>query len=245
MSSTFTALHNLIQGGGTSQIDLGDYIDLPALTISGTTITDAPINANNSRLLRLIVVGINSFKRDGGAVNNSTAPNHLVFQFQNVPVTHNMNSTATNERGYNKPSEMKTYIMNYFLPGLITATGLTDAMLWAPRREVANGGSGAGVTEYIADALWLPTECEMFGTTALGRGDKEPSTGQARLEYYTNETSNTSRTKYDRNATAVAYWLATAVYSDYSNFCFVGTDGSDTSGAANTANGCSPAFCVR
>ena len=101
-----------------------------------------PYPGYEGRLLRLTVVGINSFKRDGAAANNPGAPDHVVFQFQNIPVFRQMNPTDTNLVGY-AGSEMRTYLIGNFLTGLKNATGLTDAMLWAHTRYVPNQGQKA------------------------------------------------------------------------------------------------------
>ncbi|GHV32611.1 hypothetical protein AGMMS4952_23280 [Spirochaetia bacterium] len=143
------------------------------MTITGSgTITDAAITGGTDRgnLLRLIVVGKNSFKSGTAAANNPSAPNHVVFQFQNIPVTHGMNPTNSNAGGY-KDSEMRVYLTNDFLPGL-KAAGVPESVLWAPSRRVWNGflssesGSSSTntVVDTIADELWLPTEYEMLGT---------------------------------------------------------------------------------
>ncbi|GHV74758.1 hypothetical protein AGMMS49940_20600 [Spirochaetia bacterium] len=244
-SDTFTALHNLIQtdGNWADQIALGDYIDLPSLTIAGSgMITD----------LRLIVVGKNSFKRNStgaGSVtaNNPGAPDHVVFQFQNIPVTHNMNGTNTNVGGY-AGSAMKTYLTGDFLTGLKTATGLTSTELWAPSRRVWNGflsgESGSSSTNTtvntITDALWLPTEWEMFGFRTDSSPD-EVNAGQARLEYYA---SPSARKKYN-NSISVWYWSASPQHSSAAGFAGIHSYGNPNSYYAEAVGGCAPAFCVQ
>ncbi|GHT40066.1 hypothetical protein AGMMS49965_07750 [Bacteroidia bacterium] len=189
ISNTFAHLHQLISNPKegddfTRIIQLGDYIDLLSLTIAGVKINDAMISGHD-RILRLRVVGINSFKRDStGAVgtvnpNNLNAPDHLVFHFQNIPVENTMynDSTGYGEIGHLRGgylgSEMRAFIMNAFLPGLKIATGLNDAMLWGPTRKLPNGGKPsistvrypwtATGTDDVKDVLWLPTEWEMYG----------------------------------------------------------------------------------
>ncbi|GHU04593.1 hypothetical protein FACS1894147_09910 [Spirochaetia bacterium] len=254
-SAAFTALHNRIQAGGNwaSEIALGDYIDLPSLTIGGTTITDAAISANSSRLLRLIVVGKNSFKRDipgaGSVSANQIAPipDHVVFQFQNVPITYKMNSSDTNAGGY-AASAMRTYINGAFLTGLQAATGLTSTELWAPRRKVANGGSGATAADMITDMLWLPTEWEMRGYRSFASQTNEVDAGQARLEYY-DPWNRTKRDSGHRNG--IPYWVASpSSFTDSwvtgtRSFCMVDVAGTETTSTASDLSGCVPAFCVK
>jgi hypothetical protein len=255
VTDTFTGLHNLIsapQGTDdfTTIIALGDYIDLPSLTIGGTTITDAEITggADRGRLLRLIVVGINSFKSSGSYNENPSAPNHVVFQFQNIPVTHEMNAANTNAGGYKK-SAMKTYLTGDFLTGLKNATGLTGTELWAPKRYVANGGGAetyATAADLIEDELWLPTEREMFGSRRYSHETYETASNQARLEYYATGTDgNTSRIKYNSSNNADFYWTASPYSSSSGSFCYVHRAGISTMYFANSSEGCAPAFCVR
>ncbi|GHV06448.1 hypothetical protein FACS189485_14980 [Spirochaetia bacterium] len=254
-SAAFTSLHNLISyPDGTDDfdtiIDLGDYIDLDTLTITGSgTITDAAITGGTDRgnLLRLIVVGKNSFKSGTAAANNLSAPNHVVFQFQNIPVTHMMNSNNSNEGGY-KDSEMRVYLTNDFLPGLIAA-GVPESVLWAPSRRVWNGylstesGSSSTntVVDTIDDVLWLPTVYEMLGIRNTS-SQREVTAGQAKLEYY----DATNRIKYDSSSSAISYWTASPWSMHISTFCNVNSSGAGADDSAYESNGgCAPAFCVK
>jgi hypothetical protein len=260
VTDTFNAVHDYLaadpqvtgSGGSTKigDIELGDYIDLVSLkigadaAISNTAITpwSPPFAGYEGRLLRIIVVGINSFKvANNKGVENSSAPTHLVFQFQNFPVKRNMNSSATNAGGY-AASELKTYIMGDFLTGLKAATGLSDALLWAPGRNVSRGGNPETATDTITDALWLPTEWEMFGVFRYSSQQYEVNAGQARLEYYQ---ANADRIKYNSGNTAYSYWEASP-YSGYAtHFCGVASDGDTYINRASSAGGVAPAFCVR
>jgi hypothetical protein len=247
-SAAFTSLHYLISSPEgtddfTTIIALGDYIDLPSLTIieSGTeTITDMAIAANSSRLLRLIVVGINSFN---GINGNST--DHVVFQFQNIPIPHSMEASDINTSGY-FGSWMRTYLTGAFLTGLQAAAGLTTDMLWGPTRYVANKGQGADGTDTITDTLWLPTEWEMFGARTSSSQTYEVDAGQARLEYYAaGSGGDTSRVKYNSGNAAAYYWLATPRSDDALTFCLVQPNGTASGYLASGGNGIAPAFCVK
>ncbi len=245
VTEVFNALHSLIaapQGGDNfaSIIQLGDYIDLPSLTIDSTPISDMPVTGG--QLLRLIVVGINSFKANGLYTGVPNAPNHVVFQFQNMPVTHRMHSSNVNTMGY-EDSEMRTYLTNSFLPGLKTAIGLTDdTILWAPTRYAANKGSGADGTQTIMDKLWLPTEREMFGSNTYSSTVYETAANQARLEYYVD---NTKRAKYDSTNTVSWYWLASPHRGAVFDFCVSSNPIGANVHYAGTVGGCAPAFCVQ
>jgi hypothetical protein len=204
VSDTFNAVHDYVSDKTAAEltsegtIQLGDYIDLEGgITVDGAYVADAPVTpvfssfeGYDGRLLRLIVVGINSFNAKGsyGGNGNGTGA-HLVFQFQNLPFVHSpeaIGGVGTNANGY-AGSEMKSYITGPFLTGLINA-GVPGDILWAPTRYVANKGYGVDGTHEIRDELWLPTEREMFGDGPWGEwgpkssADYETPQNQARLE---------------------------------------------------------------
>jgi hypothetical protein len=95
----------------------------------------------HGNLLRLIVVGINSFhSKDKYTVTANNGVPHLVFQFQNIPVSRRMNMSDSNGGGY-AASEMRKYLIpvdgdtdansGAFLTGLLDA-GVPKAVMWAP-----------------------------------------------------------------------------------------------------------------
>jgi hypothetical protein len=215
-------------------IRLGDWIDLEGgLTVDAYPGEDGSGGggfsySGPSEDTRLIVVGINSFQSgrgtfpggDGTTVDGTTqngqtdgqytiiendATPHVVFHFQGIPVERRMNPTNINVGGY-RDSEMRQYLLQKFLPGLIDATGIPQDALWAPLRYVSTKGSGDTA---IQDALWLPTEREMsqngkdsdFDTGLYSDTTDETAANQARFEYYTN---NIVRTKHGTSR----YWEA-------------------------------------
>jgi hypothetical protein len=243
----FNALHWLINtpeaGDFTQIIQLGDWVDLDSLTVAAYNNAGAISETNTSwsgthgELLRLIVVGINSFI----GINGNTQP-HVVFQFQNLPGTRRMNATDTKANGY-AGSEMRTYLTGNFLTGLTTA-GVPSSVLWAPTRRVANGGAGA---DAITDLLWLPTEWEMFGAQSYsswyeinGTASSGPNTLQADFNgyYMTN-----SRIKYNSSNTAGWYWVASP--STQPNASFACSGSGNNYFLASQVYGCAPAFCVQ
>jgi hypothetical protein len=284
VTDTFTEVSNFIKNGGLTssqtRIQLGDYIDLEAglsvaaygsgegagaFSISAaegskaiTTTASQSDNPNyRGALLRLIVVGINSFNGKNG--NNK---DHVVFHFQNIPVTRRMNSNDTNSGGY-AASEMRKYLTpvsgysdsGKFLTGLTNA-GVPDSVLWAPKRMMSTEYSGSGTTQ-IEDKLWLPTEREMFGNGLYSNSSAETAANQARLDYYYNGGTGaySRRVKYSSgsfnssgavtsNGESAYYWQASP-YNSGPYFCGVHEHGhSGHYGNASGAWGCVPAFCV-
>jgi hypothetical protein len=249
-------------------IALGDYIDLVNLSVAGYPTDDSTagygktgnlpnmminVNGQFGYLLRLIVVGINTFNQgqsgqyDGSG--NGSSP-HLVFQFQHAPATHRMDNSSDNVRGY-AASEMRKYLVQVsgdsnsgrFLTGLYNAgVPINDTnVVWAPKRYVANGGNS---TDMLQDLLWLPTEREMFGINGNNGGSSIPAetaTNQARLAYYG---SSFDRVKGSLGGGPSWYWEASPNMS--MSYCRVvedGTVGGNT--GISAVGGVAPAFCIR
>jgi hypothetical protein len=275
----FNELHSYIQknsnnlSGGV--IKPGDWIDMEgglevdAYNDTGGFSHDAAkamekvYNKGESwgTLCRLIVAGVNSFNN----INGNDTP-HVVFQFQNIPVTRRMNPDNDNEGGYEK-SEMRKYLVpvtgddesGNFLTGLYSA-GVPKGVLWGPARTLSKGTNGTG-TVILSDLLWLPTEREMFQNGKSHNGEKpvgpysangETADNQARLAYYTNSTRLKAwcgdGTGYYPNMKFGAgawYWTGSSHYLGSSWFCNVSYLGSTLSNDASSAGGVAPAFCVK
>jgi hypothetical protein len=250
VTEAFNALHYLISSPKagddfTTAIQLGDWVDLDSLAVNADSAGTPNTNygyifetANtdlgaHGKLLRLIVVGKNSFT----GINSNNTP-HVVFQFQNVPGYHRMNPTNTNVGGY-AASEMKAYLIGNFYTGL-TAAGVPDGVVWEPRRAVWNG-YGSTTVDTITDKLWLPTEWEMFDASISST--YENSGNQAWLEYYTDDLS---RIKYNSSNTAVWYREASPMTPlGGTMFADVHESGFSAGFSASAAGGVAPAFCVK
>jgi hypothetical protein len=281
VDAAFRELSAFIQGGGLTDdatenvIRLGDWIDMDGgLTVAAYDGIDGnggggfssgddgmkwdddiTLNGNpQGKMKRLIVVGINSFTKNGDDTQ------HVVFQFQNIPVLRRMNpSDAGNTGGY-PASEMRKYVTENFLPGLIAA-GVPDGVLWSPARVLSNGNNGTG-SGPVSDLLWLPTEREMFqngksvlNTTTYGpySANGETQENQARLEYYTSNESclkvyktNNGYPEVEQTSgnTGHWYWESSAYATGTSWFCCVGSGGRPSNAGASEQGGCAPAFCV-
>jgi hypothetical protein len=273
IKKAFTALHTYLSSRTPEQVEhdaylkTGDYIDLASLTVPDSyvwshkdrgyvdsihtvTNTDFDKNASAVRLnagssLRLILVGVNSFRK-----TNPDAPAHVVFQFKNVPFGYYMNKTGTNAGGY-EASAMRRFLLNNFLPAL-EKTGLPVSVLWAPRRMV--GG------DEIEDKLWLPTERELFGPVGPDghfisshfkygpwAHESETESNQAWLEYYSSDSarykSSTSNSWF--GDWVWWYWGASPCSGSAAAFCYCNDDGNFDGYNASAVGGCAPAFCVR
>jgi hypothetical protein len=271
VSETFNRVSAFVQSAQTKAaisegIHLGDYIDLPSLSVTGydgtANSTDADygdINVTNADLggtigakLRLIVVGINSFNstdstnNDYNVTDNDGTP-HVVFQFQNLPGTQRMNTSHTSAGGY-KASLMRKYLVpndggsGNFLTGLTNA-GVPSDVLWGPKRSMAKEYNDAETDDcnIIEDLLWLPTVWEMFGSQSISPLS-ETAANQARLEYYADDAK---RIKYGMSGMATIWWDASPSSFFADDFCATYNAGGDSTPAAGSAGGVAPAFCVR
>jgi hypothetical protein len=300
VSAVFSVLHAYIAkfsgsmlawGYRVPGIALGDWIDLPSLEVAeyirsddrvianaindgqGGPVLNKDLGGDKGYLLRLIVVGNNSFHSRGsywltdkGARTHNDATPHLVFQFQNIPGFAKM-STGSSGGGY-KDTGMRSYLVpsngadwgdpdpakeknpGAFHAGLVNA-GVPDAVLFAPKRYVTNNGKRDGSdladgADEIEDKVWLPTVREMFGTEDASNGAYETAANQARLEYYTD---NESRKKYNKDGNPAYYWEASPGWSRYftpTSFCEVNAGGRASYISPDQGDmGVAPAFCVK
>jgi hypothetical protein len=240
-------------------IKLGDYLDLPDLSVMddeavpnqgalSTRIANDDLGVNG-KLLRLIVVGINSFNPGAnnalyqGGVDEPFA--HIVMQFQNLPVQRSIKGIYP--QAY-VGSEMQLYLTSSFIAGLQDA-GVPvddDTIIWGPTRKICN--TAQRDLDIITDKLWLPTEWEMFGNGpysygAYSKTTVEDVTNQAYLEYYN---SDLKRIKYNSKGSAYSYWEASPYSGNSYGFCSVSSNGSAAYTIVGSDDGgLAPAFCVR
>jgi hypothetical protein len=274
VSEAFYALHNFIQNGGLvsepNKIKLGDWIDLEGgLTVEAYPGIDQnggggfsaenldvvpsdglPFAGYVGKTLRLIVVGINAFKGRGAYIN-LPSPDHVAFQFQNLPVERRMNPDCFSYGRYLQ-SEMRTYLTGNFLTGLKNA-GVPESVLWATMRLVSSPTANPKHTlTVISDLLWLPSEFEMLGQHYLADTVETPAT-QGLFPYYpaafnllpqqTME-NNSYRRKYMGTGTPYSYWASSA-WAGTALWCFVLASGDENVPGFTTTRGVAPAFCVK
>jgi hypothetical protein len=282
VTAVFNIVHTFIASVSTSvtaaneyrvpRVVLGDWVDLPALAVEafntrGAFSIESNIDlAGHGTLLRLIVVGNNSFHSrgdynlddsaaennegnfyaDAGSMAYNNATPHLVFQFRNVVAARYMEATRTNLNGY-AGCEMRQYLVpvtgvtgsGTFYTGL-TSAGLPSSVLFAPKRYLQQGDKFS--VDLIEDALWLPSEWEVLGSHWVGSNAYENARNQARLEYYQ---ATADRYKYNSSNATFMWWLSSLETSNGGNFAQVNAGGAIIGTFANTALGVAPAFCVK
>ncbi|MBO4507092.1 MAG: hypothetical protein J5747_00470 [Spirochaetaceae bacterium] len=219
-------MHTRLDGGDTSWYRDGDYLDVPSITVDGTTYTWNSSYKN----LRLVNMGLNVYKHAGDTENTK---DHVVMQFRNCVLEKRMNATDTNSGGY-PASELYAWLNDKFKTGLIAALG---NYLYTVRRLLSTKGGWS----WADDTVFLPTECEVWGSciwseAGYGGGFQAQWPAYRDSAVYKVKTYNGSR-KW--------WWEASPYKDDTASFCYCGSNGSaDTGTNSGSAGGISPAICV-
>jgi hypothetical protein len=175
-ASTSYAVGDWVRGAGR---DLSYYVAKTANTNSlPPSAAWQPKSQYHGTLLRLVVVGINTYRHNNvyrldlsqnenitrqekrEALDYNDATPHIVFQFMNIPVQRRYEATPTCDNGY-LGSEMRAYLVpvegkagsGKFTEALVNA-GVpldNDAIAWAPKRYV--GMQGNGPVSYIVQGI--------------------------------------------------------------------------------------------
>ena len=231
VAEAMEVLHERCNGEGVADFSglmIGDYLDLPSLTVDGTTYTWNATYQN----LRIVISGFNHYIHCGDTENTK---NHILWTFKNVVLQRQMNSSDTNTGGYNA-SAMKTYLDGVFALGLGSALGSSD-YLYTISRAISRKGS----TEWARNTVFLPTEVEVFGVATYGDDQNEWNTN---IQYPIYRDSSYYRCK-KYNGSRAWWWEATPYASNSTNFCDVYFNGvSNSGGASNSDGGVAPAFCT-
>lgn len=232
VAEAMEVLHERCNGEGVADFSglmIGDYLDLPSLTVDGTTYTWNATYQN----LRIVISGFNHYIHCGDTENTK---NHILWTFKNVVLQRQMNSSDTNTGGYNA-SAMKTYLDGVFALGLGSALGSSD-YLYTISRAISKKSS----TEWVRNTVFLPTEVEVFGVATYGDDQNAWNTN---IQYPIYRDSSYYRCK-KYNGSRAWWWEATPTASNSTSFCgvdYAGMSNSST-GASNSIGGVAPAFCT-
>ena len=209
--------------GDYSKLLLGDYIDIPSITVSGIGTLQ-----NVSGNLRVEIQGFNHYYK----VGNTSTDIGILFGFKHCAFTHRMNATNTNEGGYNS-AELKGIVNNAFADGLQSAIGVE---LKTVHRLVDTHGSWT----WTAERCWLPSEVEIWGHQVWGRGGYYTGTS---IQYPIYAIDPDRRLK-NYNGNRQWYWEGTSRSDSSANFADVGGYGTASGDVASYVFGVSPAFYI-
>lgn len=225
-------LHNKCNGEGKADFSglmIGDYLDLPSLTVGGTTYT---WNADYQNL-RIVISGFNHYIYCGNP--NENKKNHILWTFRNIVLQKRMNESDTNAGGYGT-SELKKYLDEVFEAGLGNALG-SSGYLYTIMRAISKKGS----TGFVTDTVFLPTEVEVFGVPTYGDDQIAWNTN---IQYPIYRDSSFYRVK-TYNGVRAWWWEGTPAASDSTYFCVVDNFGYGIHNrASNVRGGVAPAFCT-
>lgn len=231
VAEAMEVLHERCNGEGVADFSglmIGDYLDLPSLTVDGTTYTWNATYQN----LRIVISGFNHYIHCGDTENTK---NHILWTFKNVVLQRHMNSSDTNTGGYNA-SAMKTYLDGVFALGLGSALGSSD-YLYTISRAISKKGS----TEWVRNTVFLPTEVEVFGVATYGDDQIAWNTN---VQYPIYRDSSYYRCK-KYNGSRAWWWEGTPDAANSTCFCRVFDNGrSYYNDAVNSGGGVAPAFCT-
>jgi hypothetical protein len=231
VAAAMAALSTRCNGTGTpdfSSLTIGDYLDLPSLTVDGTTYTWNDSYQN----LRIVISGFNQYKQVGDTENTK---NHILWTFRNVVLQRQMNTSDTNTGGY-ASSAMKTYLDGVFATGLAAALGSSD-YLYTVRRII----STKTATGWGSFTVFLPTEVEVWGIVTYS-DDQNASNTNVQFPIFRN--SSWYRLK-KFNGSRMLWWEGSPVASSAIHFCHVGNNGNSSNDTASDTNGgVAPAFCT-
>ena len=231
VAEAMEVLHERCNGEGKADFSglmIGDYLDLPSLTVDGTTYTWNAAYQN----LRIVISGFNHYIHCGSMENTK---NHILWTFKNVVLQKAMNNSDTNASGYSV-STMKTYLDGVFALGLGAALGSSD-YLYTISRAISKKSS----TEWVRNTVFLPTEVEVFGVATYGDDQNGWNTN---IQYPIYRDSSYYRCK-KYNGSRAWWWEATPNASNSTTFCGVSSYGrSAITGASDSSGGVAPAFCT-
>lgn len=224
-AAAFAALRTRADAGNFNGLRLGDYIDVPSMTIDGSAIS------NSNQRLRFIIAGFDTYLNVG---DTAVSSHHIVIIAKNCVLQKAMNSTATNAGGY-AASELKAYLNDQVKTGLVNAIGITPKTV---RRLLDNKTEWA----WLAETVFLPTEVEVFGHQAWSN-NKGYSTGSSVQWPLFSEFPQMRIANW--NGSRWWWWEASPRTDDSASFCLCDNSGyARYYSADNSGNGVRFAFLV-
>lgn len=224
-AAAFAALRTRADAGNFNGLRLGDYIDVPSMTIDGSAIS------NSNQRLRFIIAGFDTYLNVG---DTAVSSHHIVMIAKNCVLQKAMNSTATNAGGY-AASELKAYLNDQVKTGLVNAIGITPKTV---RRLLDNKTDWA----WLAETVFLPTEVEVFGHQAWSN-NKGYSTGSSVQWPLFSEFPQMRIANW--NGSRWWWWEASPRTDDSASFCdCFGSGSANCYSAVNSDTGVRFAFLV-
>jgi hypothetical protein len=237
VAETFAALRALVVTGDFSLLRLGDYIDLPSLSIGADSLKPALYPARtltwnpSYENLRLEIVGFDDYYY----VGNTAVPtsHHVTMMFKNIPTTAPFNETNTTAGDY-PGSMLFHWLHERFEPALVAAIGLE------PRPVDRIIGTVANWAWVGSEKIFLPTNVNIYGTT----GFSHTNYGTGTQTQFALHALNPNRKVKRLNGSSSSWWLAEPSANSSTSFCYAYTYGLATSYYASSSLGVVPAFLI-
>lgn len=226
-NSLLSAVHQSIRMG-FENLRIGDYYDIPSITLEGTTITRNELG----KRLRMVVSGYNLFKSTTLDVN----VNHVLWTFQNVVFQKLMRQDGLNT-GYTD-SYLHNFLTTAFYQALRESSN-NSPWFFPVKRALYNN------TDFADKAclVFLPSEQEVFGYSIYGNDNLNTENPGIQFPIYRN--SRRYRVKTYRDSPS-SWWMGTINPNKLGNFCAVDVHGNpDYFPSATVTVGVSPAFCTQ
>ena len=237
VAEAFAALRAISVTGDFRSLRLGDYIDLPSLSIGADSLQPDAYPARNLiwnasyENLRLEIVGFDDYY----LVGNTAVPNqhHVTMMFKNLPTLAQFNTTNITTGDY-PGSMLFHWLHEQFEPALISAIGLTPRPVDRIIGTVANWGWVGSET------IFLPTNVNIFGTTGFSHTHYGTGT-QTQFALFA---LNPNRKLKKYNGSRTSWWLAEPSAGSSAYFCTAYYSGTTYINYASNTSGVDPAFLI-
>jgi hypothetical protein len=235
VAETFAELRARAITGDFRTLRLGDFIDLPSLTIGADSVNPTVYPArtinNDYNQLRMEIVGFDDYYY----VGNTAYPtqHHVTMMFKDIPTLAPFNETNITTGDY--PGSMLFHWLHEQIePALISAIGLT------PRPVDRMIGTVASSDWAGSETIFLPTNVNIFGTTGFSHTDYGTGT-QTQFALFA---MNPSRKIKKLNGFRVSWWIAEPTANSSTHFCIAYYYSNADTNSASLARGVVPAFLI-
>lgn len=220
-----SAVHGFSQDKNHN-MQIGDYYDIPSLTLEGTTIS----GRNSNHTLRIVISGYNMFSR----FNNLGFSGQFLWTFQNVVFQKLIRQDGTND-GY-EDSYLNSFLNTAFFQALFAASN-NSPWFFQTKRLVSR--KNHFTTKSCS--VFLPCEQEVFGRQIYGDDHLNTNPG---IQFPIYRNSKYFRVK-TYNGTPSSWWTSSPRTDTGTYFSSVDPNGDPDCTASNTITmGVSPAFCT-
>lgn len=211
--------------GNFTNLGLGDYIDIPSITLGSLTLTHNP----SYQSLRAQIIAFDYFK------NDRNTDHHIVMQFKHCILNREINSGNSNVGGYPE-MPLADYLNTTFATGLETAIGISCS----PIKQYFQTDTAFWVN--LAYKVFLPTENQLIGhkgSSAVATDTDSYELGQ--FPYYA---INPKGLMKNFNGALCSYWTASPVFANSNSFASMSSGGDVSKNRVNSLVGVSPIFCI-